>query len=257
MGGHGMKKYLLIIIVLLIAVVGMGKVLTGGIGTSASPEEFIDLFEDGQYEACAELADGKSPDSEFAAAVEDTVESELQDVFDSYFTGEIKYKEASEKLKGIRKAAGSMFGDRIDAVTEKTDGVHDMYRALWSVDELMTADKFKEGYESLMKAMELSQTLDVDIDWAVCKVMKQDIDGIKYYLFSEYENAVVNGEAGYKYIEETGAMVVKYTDDQDFSNFLSSVTALRSGQYSEQMGIAITKTIAANAKVAWADAHVQ
>ena len=248
---------LLAVAVILAAVVAFH--LLAGRSAALTPEEYETAFREGEYDLCAEAVDAiKDGDDEaYREAVRNVVQGEAAVVYDQYCSGELESGDALGKLQEMDRASAGWFGEELGVYTESITAINSIYESLYTVPELMANGQFGEACGILSDAETRGSEYGANPAWLMGPLINENLAGLKYYLFNEYTSQVRKGTDGYRYIENTANFILKYADDRDLTNYLSTLTLIRDGKESASYGADIARTIADRSLKAWNDARTE
>ncbi len=251
------RARLVLLAVLLILIVFSGKMIYDRHAVPSTPEAYMECLEAEQYEKCASIAKKMAGDSDFVGTIGKPIQKEASTAFSRYAAGETDSASTLERLESLNKASAGLFADSINSQIASVRELDDLYNSISSVSDLVKQGRMEgleEAYEILAGAKEKGEALGTNPDWMLESVIRDNIAGLKYYLFSRYADELQLGRSGYAFIEESAAFINTYAEDPDLNNYLSIMSDLQKGWHSPIYAEDAARTAAAAAEKEWREA---
>lgn len=251
------RARLVLLVILLILIVLFGKMIYDRHSVPSTPEAYIECLEAEQYDTCASIAKKMSGDSGFVETIGKPIQKEASTAYSLYAAGEADSASTLKRLEALNKASAGLFADSINSQIDSVRELDDLYNSISSVNDLVRQGRMEglqEAYEILAGAKEKGEALGTNPDWMLGTVIRDNIAGLKYYLFSRYADELQLGRSGYAFIEESAAFINTYADDPDLNNYLTVMSDLQKGWHSPIYAEEAARTAAAAAEKQWREA---
>lgn len=191
--------------------------------------KYLRAFDNGSYKSCTEIATANASSSSFKDEISDTVIKAADKTLSEYKSGDIKAQDAINQLNQYNTSSASMFDSHITENINAINTIEGVYETADRASTEAQSGDYENSLKDLQKAVSDAEANDLDIKDRVSRVLTDNMNGFKQYLFGRY-SSVIRWSTDFAYIKDSAKFVTTYVNDADFTNFLNTVSQVENNE---------------------------
>ncbi len=212
-----------------------------------SPEdEYMRAFEVSDFTTCAEIFSENAYDAKFVKAVEETITTASDAVFDRYRKGELNSADASSLLKNYDTASGEEFSNDIKAYSDDITAMEGIKAKFESFKSNCAEKNFKDALTTARELLGSSENYGLDYTDEISSAVIDDFYSFKSEAF--YEIAAALSSKDYDTANTLCSFMLQFSKDEDFTDEQETIKKIIAGNAKINPAVRNAKKIASDAQ---------